>query len=92
MAAGARRHPRPHRPAGGHLGVCLAAAAGVEHGVGSEFAVGGDRGRYEMGLGTGRPGIEDELRDLGMPSYHRASGSPVTMLRELDAPPFTRPS
>jgi alkanesulfonate monooxygenase SsuD/methylene tetrahydromethanopterin reductase-like flavin-dependent oxidoreductase (luciferase family) len=24
-------------------------------------------GRFEMGVGTGRPGIEDELRDLGMP-------------------------
>ena len=23
--------------------------------------------RFEMGIGTGRPGIEDELRDLGMP-------------------------
>ncbi|WP_433754953.1 LLM class flavin-dependent oxidoreductase [Nocardia sp. CA-135398] len=24
-------------------------------------------GRFEMGIGTGRPGIEDELRDKGMP-------------------------
>src|SRR5919204_422623 len=24
-------------------------------------------GRFEMGIGTGRPGIEDELRDRGMP-------------------------
>src|ERR671939_672608 len=24
-------------------------------------------GRFEMGLGTGRPGIEDELRELGLP-------------------------
>ena len=24
-------------------------------------------GRFEMGVGTGRPGIEDELRELGMP-------------------------
>src|SRR6266536_2579509 len=24
-------------------------------------------GRFEMGVGTGRPGIEDELRDLGLP-------------------------
>src|ERR1044071_477123 len=24
-------------------------------------------GRFEMGLGAGRPGIEDELRELGMP-------------------------
>ena len=31
-------------------------------------------GRFEMGIGTGRPGIEDELRDLGMPVVPRASG------------------
>src|ERR1051325_6908699 len=24
-------------------------------------------GRFEMGIGTGRPGIEDELREKGMP-------------------------
>jgi alkanesulfonate monooxygenase SsuD/methylene tetrahydromethanopterin reductase-like flavin-dependent oxidoreductase (luciferase family) len=24
-------------------------------------------GRFEMGIGTGRPGIEDELRELGLP-------------------------
>src|SRR5438477_8304118 len=24
-------------------------------------------GRFEMGVGTGRPGIEDELRELGLP-------------------------
>ncbi|MFB4308316.1 LLM class flavin-dependent oxidoreductase [Actinomadura sp. GTD37] len=24
-------------------------------------------GRFELGIGTGRPGIEDELRDLGLP-------------------------
>jgi alkanesulfonate monooxygenase SsuD/methylene tetrahydromethanopterin reductase-like flavin-dependent oxidoreductase (luciferase family) len=24
-------------------------------------------GRFEMGIGTGRPGIEDELRQLGLP-------------------------
>jgi hypothetical protein len=40
---------RPHRPAGGHLGVCCAAASGVEHGVGSPFAVGGDRGSLRDG-------------------------------------------
>jgi len=25
-------------------------------------------GRFEMGIGTGRPGIEDELRELGLPA------------------------
>jgi hypothetical protein len=24
-------------------------------------------GRFEMGIGTGRPGIEDELRELALP-------------------------
>ncbi len=46
-------------------------------------------GRFEMGIGTGRPGIEDELRGLGLPAM--TSGRPlarvrdaVTALRELD--------
>ncbi len=46
-------------------------------------------GRFEMGIGTGRPGIEDELRGLGLPAV--ASGrrlarvrDAVTSLRELD--------
>src|SRR3954447_9812068 len=53
-------------------------------------------GRFEMGIGTGRPGIEDELRDLGMPA-----GSPrerlaqvretVTALRDLDGPDLHTP-
>ena len=46
-------------------------------------------GRFEMGIGTGRPGIEDELRQLGLPvvtpgerlSQVRAA---VTSLRDLD--------
>jgi len=48
-------------------------------------------GRFEMGIGTGRPGIEDELRDLGMPvaspreRLARARET-VTALRELDGP------
>ena len=48
-------------------------------------------GRFEMGIGTGRPGIADQLRELGLP------GTPVnrrwdqvrevvTALRELDGP------
>ncbi|WP_343995147.1 LLM class flavin-dependent oxidoreductase, partial [Terrabacter terrae] len=48
-------------------------------------------GRFEMGIGTGRPGIEDELRQLGMPvaspteRLARARET-VTALRELDGP------
>jgi alkanesulfonate monooxygenase SsuD/methylene tetrahydromethanopterin reductase-like flavin-dependent oxidoreductase (luciferase family) len=48
-------------------------------------------GRFEMGIGTGRPGIEDELRDLGLPveppgrrlAHVRET---VARLRELDGP------
>src|SRR5438094_228049 len=47
--------------------------------------------RFEMGIGTGRPGIEDELRDLGMPVVPPSERltqvrETVTMLRELDGP------
>jgi alkanesulfonate monooxygenase SsuD/methylene tetrahydromethanopterin reductase-like flavin-dependent oxidoreductase (luciferase family) len=46
-------------------------------------------GRFEMGIGTGRPGIEDELRELGLPVVtpgQRLSQvrDAVTSLRELD--------
>ena len=48
-------------------------------------------GRFELGIGTGRPGIEDELRRLGLPVV--APGQrlaqvreAVTALRELDGP------
>lgn len=46
-------------------------------------------GRFEMGIGTGRPGIEDELRELGLPVVppgQRLSQvrDTVTSLRELD--------
>ncbi|MBE1878442.1 LLM class flavin-dependent oxidoreductase [Myceligenerans pegani] len=53
-------------------------------------------GRFEMGIGTGRPGIEEELRDLAMPvtpprerlaEVRRA----VTMLRDLDGPDLRTP-
>jgi hypothetical protein len=42
-----------------------------------------------MGIGTGRPGIDDELRDLGMPVTPRSERltqvrEAVMMLRELD--------
>lgn len=32
------------------------------------------QGRFEMGIGAGRPGIEDELRARGLPCHPRASG------------------
>ncbi len=46
-------------------------------------------GRFEMGIGTGRPGIEDELRDRGMPVATPSERlaqvrETVGMLRELD--------
>ena len=53
-------------------------------------------GRFEMGIGTGRPGIEDELRARGMPvappserlaQVHEV----VTTLRELDGPDLHTP-
>jgi alkanesulfonate monooxygenase SsuD/methylene tetrahydromethanopterin reductase-like flavin-dependent oxidoreductase (luciferase family) len=53
-------------------------------------------GRFEMGIGTGRPGIEDELRELGLPVVspgQRLSQvrKAVTSLRELDGPDLRTP-
>jgi len=53
-------------------------------------------GRFEMGIGTGRPGIEDELRELGLPVVspgQRLSQvrEAVTSLRELDGPDLRTP-
>jgi alkanesulfonate monooxygenase SsuD/methylene tetrahydromethanopterin reductase-like flavin-dependent oxidoreductase (luciferase family) len=53
-------------------------------------------GRFEMGIGTGRPGIEDELRDLGLsvdsPSERLAQvRETVTALRDLDGPDLHTP-
>src|SRR5688500_12913565 len=53
-------------------------------------------GRLEMGVGTGRPGIADELRDLGMPVVPPSERltqvrETVTMLRELDGPALHTP-
>ena len=53
-------------------------------------------GRFEMGIGTGRPGIEDELRERGLPvvppnerlAQVRES---VRALRELDGPTLHTP-
>jgi alkanesulfonate monooxygenase SsuD/methylene tetrahydromethanopterin reductase-like flavin-dependent oxidoreductase (luciferase family) len=53
-------------------------------------------GRFEMGIGTGRPGIEDELRELGLPvltpqeRLSQVRGT-VTSLRELDGPDLHTP-
>jgi alkanesulfonate monooxygenase SsuD/methylene tetrahydromethanopterin reductase-like flavin-dependent oxidoreductase (luciferase family) len=40
-------------------------------------------GRFEMGIGTGRPGIEDELRDKGLPVV--PPGERLTQVRETVA-------
>jgi len=53
-------------------------------------------GRFEMGIGVGRPGIEDELRELGLPAAtpgQRLSQvrDTVTSLRELDGPDLHTP-
>ena len=53
-------------------------------------------GRFEMGIGTGRPGIEDELRELGLPVVtpgRRLSQvhDTVTSLRRLDGPDLHTP-
>src|SRR3954471_8892050 len=53
-------------------------------------------GRFEFGLGTGRPGIEDELRALGLPDLTPGERlarvrETVTALRELDGPDVHTP-
>ena len=53
-------------------------------------------GRFEMGIGTGRPGIEDELRGYGMlapsPGERLANvAETVARLRELDGPDVHTP-
>lgn len=53
-------------------------------------------GRFEMGIGTGRPGIEDELRELGMPVAPRGERlaqvrEAVVRLRDLDGPDLHTP-
>ncbi len=53
-------------------------------------------GRFEMGIGTGRPGIEDELRGLGLsvttPGERLSQvRDTVTSLRELDGPDVHTP-
>ena len=53
-------------------------------------------GRFEMGIGTGRPGIEDELRERGMPVAPPSARlarvrETVAALRELDGPDLHTP-
>ncbi len=53
-------------------------------------------GRFEMGIGTGRPGIEDELRNLGLPVVTPGERlaqvrETVTSLRDLDGPDLHTP-
>jgi alkanesulfonate monooxygenase SsuD/methylene tetrahydromethanopterin reductase-like flavin-dependent oxidoreductase (luciferase family) len=53
-------------------------------------------GRFEMGIGTGRPGIEDQLRELGLPVAPPSERldqvrQTVAALRELDGPEVHTP-
>jgi len=53
-------------------------------------------GRFELGIGTGRPGIEDELRQLGLPVLSPGERlaqvrDAVRSLRELDGPDLHTP-
>ena len=53
-------------------------------------------GRFEMGIGTGRPGIEDDVRDLGLPVIPRGDRlaqvrETVMALRDLDGPELHTP-
>jgi alkanesulfonate monooxygenase SsuD/methylene tetrahydromethanopterin reductase-like flavin-dependent oxidoreductase (luciferase family) len=53
-------------------------------------------GRFEMGVGTGRPGIEDTLRELGLPDLPAGERlarirETVTALRNLDGPELHTP-
>jgi alkanesulfonate monooxygenase SsuD/methylene tetrahydromethanopterin reductase-like flavin-dependent oxidoreductase (luciferase family) len=53
-------------------------------------------GRFEMGIGTGRPGIEEELRELGLPVVRPGERlsqvrDAITSLRALDGPELHTP-
>jgi alkanesulfonate monooxygenase SsuD/methylene tetrahydromethanopterin reductase-like flavin-dependent oxidoreductase (luciferase family) len=53
-------------------------------------------GRFEMGIGTGRPGVEDELRAKGLPVLPSARrldqvGETIRTLRDLDGPELHTP-
>ena len=71
VAASARSHAGcrgdSRRPADRYVDVCLFAAHALELGLGGTLTVGAYRRSLRDGIGTGRPGIEDELRELGLP-------------------------
>jgi alkanesulfonate monooxygenase SsuD/methylene tetrahydromethanopterin reductase-like flavin-dependent oxidoreductase (luciferase family) len=53
-------------------------------------------GRFEMGVGTGRPGIEDQLRELGLPAVPPGERlaqvrETIRALRDLDGPSLHTP-
>jgi alkanesulfonate monooxygenase SsuD/methylene tetrahydromethanopterin reductase-like flavin-dependent oxidoreductase (luciferase family) len=53
-------------------------------------------GRFEMGIGLGRPGIEDQLRELGLPPITPSERlaqvrDTVAALRQLDGPDLHTP-
>jgi alkanesulfonate monooxygenase SsuD/methylene tetrahydromethanopterin reductase-like flavin-dependent oxidoreductase (luciferase family) len=53
-------------------------------------------GRFEMGIGTGRPGIEDQLRELGLPAAPPSERlaqvrETIRALRDLDGPSLHTP-
>ncbi|MFQ6395673.1 LLM class flavin-dependent oxidoreductase [Nocardia sp. KC 131] len=53
-------------------------------------------GRFELGIGTGRPGMEDELREKGLPVVPPTErlaqiGETVKALRDLDGPELYTP-
>ena len=53
-------------------------------------------GRFEMGIGTGRPGIEDDVRDFGRPVLSPGDRlaevrEAISLLRELDGPDLHTP-
>src|SRR5206468_4220668 len=53
-------------------------------------------GRFEMGVGTGRPGIADQLRELGLPVVPPSERlaqvrETVRALRDLDGPSLHTP-
>lgn len=53
-------------------------------------------GRFELGVGVGRPGIEDELAELGLPAVSPGERlarmrDSVALLRELDGPDLRTP-
>jgi hypothetical protein len=64
--------------------------------LGSALAVGAQRGSLRDGIGLGRPGIEDQPRELGLPVVPRSERlaqvrDTVTALRQLDGPDLHTP-